>query len=317
MRRRKLLAGLALAAIGLATQARAADPVRVGLAAIYPPYGITFAAQELGYYKQKNLDVSLTNFPSGPAAQEALAAGAVDVVTISPPGAALAINKGVAERIIAPTGDVTPQGWILAVPASSPIKSLSDLAGKTVGISSKGSTTDFLALWAARKANVTFRTIPLGTPGELPALKAHQIDAAVLWPLVSYRSTLSGDYRSIADFGVIMEPVLPDTWGASIAAIQKNPDALRRWLQANSMAIVYMQQHEDWTIDFLHRYTSEADPKVLKMTYDSIIKNMRPDGIMEPRWMTNSLALASDAGIEGLPGADKIFQSGFTPIDYK
>jgi len=312
-------AGLAVsvALLAAAMPAMAADQIRVGLAAVYPPYGVTYAAQELGFYKAKDLDVEITSFASGPVAQEALAAGSVDVVTISPPGAAVAINKGVAERIIAPTGDLTPEGWILAVPAASPIKTLADLAGKTVGISSKASTTDFLALWAARKAGITIRTIPLGTPGVLPALKAKQIDAAILWPLVSYRTTVDGEYRSIADFGKIMDPVLPDTWAASETAIKQKPDALRRWLQANSMAMVYMKKNEAWTLDFLKRYTSESDPRVLKMTFDTIIMGLRPDGTMDPQWMRNSLDLATTAGLTGLPGPDAIFAPGFTPITFE
>ena len=314
--RMRLFAGF-LGLMASIAPAWAADPVRVGLAAVYPPYGITYAAQELGYYKDADLDVQITSFSSGPVAQEALAAGAIDLITISPPGAAVAIAKGVAERIVAPTGDLTPEGWMLAVPANSPIKTLADLDGKTVGISSKASTTDFLALWAARHANIRFRTIPLGTPGVLPALKGRQVDAAVLWPLVSYHAIIDGEYRSIADFGKLMEPVLPDTWGAAMAMVKDHPDVIKRWLAANSKAIVYMQQHEDWSLAFLGRYTKESDPRVLKMTFDTIIKNMQPGGEMNPQWMKNSLDLATQAGITGLPDSAGIFVGGFTPVDYR
>ena len=62
--------------------ARAADTVRVGLAAVYPAYSIPYAAIELGFYKEKNLDVDITLFRGGPATQEALASGAIDVSTI-------------------------------------------------------------------------------------------------------------------------------------------------------------------------------------------------------------------------------------------
>jgi NitT/TauT family transport system substrate-binding protein len=295
--------------------AQAADQVRVGLAAIYPPYGVTYVAQELGFYKENDLDVQITNFASGPVAQEALAAGAIDVITISPPGAGVAIGKGVKEKIVAPTGDLTPEGWHIVVPAASAIKTLKDLEGKTVGISSKASTTDFLALWAARKAGITFKTVPLGTPGVLPALKNKQIDAAVLWPLVSYKNLLDNEYRSLVDFGREMEPVLPDTWSFRTEIIDNKPDVIRRWLSANSRAIVYMQAHEAWTIDFLKRYTKENDERVLKMTFDTIIKGLRPDGRMEPAWMTNSLALATDTGLT-LPPLKDIFAEGFTPIVY-
>jgi len=290
----------------LAGGAHAADQLRVGLSAIYPVYGVAFAARELGYYKERDLDVQLTDL-SGGLAQEALAAGAVDVITASPSGVGVAISKGIKERIIAPTGGITPDGWHLVVPVNSLIKTLKDLEGKTVGISSKASSMDFFALWAARHAKITIKTIPLGTPGVPPALKNKQIDAAILWPLVSYRHLIDGEYRSLVDFGKEMEPVLPDTWAATQEAIDKKTEVLRRWLQANAKAITYMQANEAWTLEFLKRYTKETDPRILKMAYDTIIKRLKTDGAMDAQWMANSLALATDAGFK-LPPASEIFR---------
>jgi NitT/TauT family transport system substrate-binding protein len=309
----KQLAAAALIGVLASSSAMAADKVRVGLAAVYPPYGVTYVAQELGFYKEKNLDVEITQFSSGPVAQEALAAGAIDVITISPPGAGVAIAKGVKEKIVASTGDISPDGWHLIVPNGSPIKSMKDLADKTVGISSKASTTDFLALWAGRHAGVTFRTIPLGTPGIMPALKSKQIDAAIVWPLVSYKSLVDGDYRSIMDFGKTMDPVLPNTWAFTNAMIERKADVIQRWLSANAKAIIHMQSNEAWTIEFLKRYTQESDARVLKLTFDTSIKNLRVDGLMEKAWMENSLRLATDGGVN-LPPLSDIFAIGFTPV---
>ena len=310
---RKLSATAAAAWLLTAASASAADKVRVGLAAVYPPYGTTYVAQELGYYKEKDLDVEITQFASGPVAQEALAAGAIDVITISPPGAGVAISKGVKERIVASTGDISPDGWHLVVPAASQIQTLKDLAGKTVGISSKASTTDFLALWAGRQGAVTFKTIPLGTPGIMPALKSKQIDAAIVWPLVSYKSLVDGEYRSLMDFGKKMDPVLPNTWGFRNEMIDQKADVIRRWLSANSKAIRYMQANEAWAIEFLKRYTLETDARVLKLTFDTSIKNLRPDGLMETAWMENSLRLATEGGVT-MPPLKDVFAPGFTPI---
>lgn len=310
----KKIAAAALLGALATSGARAADKVRVGLAAVYPPYGVTYVAQELGFYKERNLDVEITQFSSGPVAQEALAAGAIDVITISPPGAGVAISKGVKEKIVASTGDISPDGWHLVVPAGSPIKSMADLAGKTVGISSKASTTDFLALWAGRHANVTFKTIPLGTPGIMPALKSKQVDAAIVWPLVSYKSLVDGEYRSLMDFGKTMDPVLPNTWAFSNGMIDQKSDVIRRWLAANAKAIKHMQANEAWTIEFLKRYTQESDPRVLKLTFDTSIKNLRTDGLMEKSWMENSLRLATDGGVN-LPPLTDIFAIGFTPVN--
>jgi ABC-type nitrate/sulfonate/bicarbonate transport system substrate-binding protein len=294
--------------------ARAADTVRVGLAAVYPAYSIPYAAKELGYYKEKNLDVQITQFRGGPATQQALASGAIDISTIAPGSAALAIAKGVGEKIVALSVPPTPQGWYILVPASSPIKSMAELKGKTVGVTQKGSLTDFWVQQAAAKAGITVQTIPLGAPAVMPALKAKQVDAAILWPIFSYQGLADGDFRSVDNLGATMEPSVSEGWAASSDLIQKHPAVLRRWLEANAKAIIYMQTHEDWTTAFLKKYFDEKDDHVIKLVIDNFIKHINPNGVMKPQWMQTSLALAASAGMKTKLTADQIFSTEFTPI---
>ena len=137
----KLAAVLALSLpvfASLVHSARAADTVRVGLAAVYPAYAIPYAANELGFYKEKNLDVQITQFRGGPATQEALASGAIDISTIAPGAAALAIAKGVQEKIVALSVPPTPQGWYILVPTASSIKSM---AGRSLPCSPSSRST--------------------------------------------------------------------------------------------------------------------------------------------------------------------------------
>ena len=61
-------------------------------------------------------------------------------------------------------GSARPDGWHIVVMASSPFHTIADLAGKKIGITAKGATTDFYALWAAKRAGVQVETIPLGAP---------------------------------------------------------------------------------------------------------------------------------------------------------
>jgi ABC-type nitrate/sulfonate/bicarbonate transport system substrate-binding protein len=294
--------------------ASAADSVRVGLAAVYPAYSIPYAAKELGYYKEKNLDVDITLFRGGPATQEALASGAIDVSTIAPAAAALAIAKGVNEKIVAMSVPPTPAGWYIMVPTSSPIKSMAELNGKTVGVTQKGSLTDFWAQRAAKKAGITVNTIPLGAPAVMPALKAKQVDAAILWPVFSYKGLADGDFRSIDDLGATMESSVSEGWAASGDMIQKRPDVLRRWLEANAKAITYMQSHEDWSLKFLKGYFDEKNDKAIKLVYDNFIKHIPADGAMKPEWIKASLELAASLGKPIKLKPDQIFSTAFTPI---
>jgi len=297
--------------------ANALDKLDVGLAAVYAPSSTVFAAKELGIFKDKNLDVDIVTMSSGPAALEALLAGALDIYTGNSPGTALAIARGVPVKVVAHAGDVTPTGWHLVVRSDSAVKELKDLDGKTVAISSKGSATDAMALWAARFAKINFQTVPLGTGGMMPALRAKQVDASIVWPILSFKAFVDDEFRSVADFGVLMPPMLPDVWVTSDAIIKDKPDVIRRFLEGNGKALVYMQTHEAWSLDFLRRYTGETDDRVIKMTYDLVIKPMRPDGRIETEWMTYALGLAKAAGVTGLPEADGVFSTAFTPVDYR
>jgi len=294
--------------------ANAADTVRVGLAAVYPAYAVPYAANALGYYKDKGLDVQITQFRGGPATQEALASGAIDISTIAPGAAALAMAKGVQEKIVALSVPPTPQGWYILVPSASPIKNMAELNGKTVGVTQKGSLTDFWVQRAAAKAGIKVQTVPLGAPAVMPALKAKQVDAAILWPIFSYKGIADGDFRSIDDLGATFEPSVSEGWAATDNLIQKRPDVLRRWLEANAKTIVYMQSHEDWTVAFLKKYFDEKDDQVVKLVFKNFIMRINPDGVMKPEWMQASLNLATSAGMQTKLTADQIFSTAFTPI---
>lgn len=310
-------AALVAAAVLVTLPASAADKVRMGVAAIYPPFAVPFAARELGFYKEKDLDVEITMYRGGGPTQEALAAGAADVITNSPPGAALAIKKGVKQKIVALGSTPTPHGWYIAVGKDSKITSLSQLDGKTIGVTAKGSSTDFFAQWAGAQGKAKVRSVPLGGAGLLPALKDSQIDAAVLFPPVSFRVAADGSAKLLVDLGKAMEPVLPDTWVATDAMINDRPDVLRRWLEANGKAIAHMQANKDWTIAFLAKWLDEKDPGVLNRSFEEMIKPLDPELKFQPEWVANSIKLAKLAGIDDVPEAKDIFVSRFVPVKYR
>ena len=169
-------------AVTAVSQSRAEDLVRIGLAvpsnAIYAPF---YAAEKLGLFKEASLKVELTIYRGGAASQEALSAGAADMITYFGGGAGLAILKGAKEKVVAAL-DPSPHGWYLLVQANAPFKSVKDLEGKKVGVTVKGGTSDMFALWAADRAGIKIQTIPVGGGGMVPALKSEQVDAIAMFP---------------------------------------------------------------------------------------------------------------------------------------
>lgn len=309
-----LLVGIA--ALGLvAEQAQAADKVRVGVATVYGPFAPLFAAQELGFFKERDLEVENTTYRGGGASQEAMAAGAADVVTNSPMGAALAISKGVKQKVVAAVATATPQGWFIVVPKDSPIQTIADLKGKTVGVTAKGSTTDFFALWTAKHANITFRTVPLGGAGLLPSLKNKQVDAVVLFPNIGYAALNEGSYRSVADLAKLMGPIVPDTIVASEDMINNRPDVLKRYLQALTKTVAYMKANEAWSKAFIKRYTEEPSDAVVEASYRDLMADTRTDGDIKPEWVQASLELMKLVpGAGTVPTIDAVFTNRFLPI---
>ena len=309
-----LAAALLLA--GLTSTGLAADKVRVGLAtAIYTNYAPVYAAEALGTYKAKGLEVEITPYQGGGAAQQALAAGAADIINFFPPGVAIAVKKGVKEKIISGGGPPTPRGWHLLVKSDSSIKSIKDLNRRKIGISAKGSTTDFYALWSGIAAGGRVTTIPVGGRGLIPGVNSGALDGMVLWPNLTYRLIEGGKYRSVVDFGAVMKTNLPEVWVASQAMIDKKPDVVRRFLEAVMKTTKHMQDNEAYGLAYIKKYTKEKNDSVAKLAYDVIIKNATIDGMIKPEWLQNSLELATIAGIKDLPPIDQLFTDKFVPIN--
>lgn len=303
------------AALCVSLPVAAAEKVRVGLAVpAYVPYAPLYAAQELGYFKAKGLDVELTVFKGGPGAQEALSAGAADIINFFPPGVALAIQKGAKQKIVAAAGSLTPHGWHLMVRKDSKLNSVKDLVGAKIGITAKGATSDFYALWAAKSGGGEPRNIPLGA-GMLPVLKSGEIDAAVMWPTLTYRLMDSGEYRSLVDFGTAMEPNLPEVWVASQTFIDNKPNAVKGFLEGLMKATKQMQDDRAFALKHIKAYIKNEEDKILERAYEAITKNAVVTGAIDNTTLKRSLDLAALGGITNLPAIDQIFTPKFLPIN--
>ncbi|SAL76075.1 ABC transporter substrate-binding protein [Caballeronia telluris] len=301
------LSGLAFAAV-----AQADDVVRIGGTSNYGPVLPVAAAEELKLFDKVGVKTQFTGFPGGAACMEALAAGEVDMVNFFPPGLALAKRRGVKATIVS-ADSLTPRGWDVIVKKDSPLKTVKDLAGKKVGISATGSTTDFFGLWAANEAGGPVNRIPVGGPGMVPNLLSGNVDAIVAYPPLSYKMLQAGTGRSLVDFGKVMPANVPDVWMASDEVIAKNPDGVKKTLIALYSAVVYMQAHPDWSISFIQKQTG-LPPEIAKQEYDNTIMGLSPDGAIKTEWVEESLKLAKLAGMNDTPPAKDLFTTRFVPV---
>jgi ABC-type nitrate/sulfonate/bicarbonate transport system substrate-binding protein len=288
----KVLATLAL----LTGAAAAQDKVRIGLpvpkATAY--IGVQVAVDR-GFFKEANIDPEVTVFRGGAAAQEALSAGAADVISYPPGGVALVQLKGGQKEKVVGVIDERPLGWLMLVKPESKIKTAKDLQGVKLGITVKGGLTDMLAIWLTKNAGVTAQIIPVGGAAINQAMLDGQVDAIVATPAGSWQMVESGKARSIFDFGKEMKPVIADSWVASEEMITKRPELLRKTIGAIYKGQRYIQDNRDWGLKYLKDFTEEKDDKINQLTYERLILLLNKDGTMERTWIEDGLKMAADA----------------------
>src|SRR5262249_3662761 len=137
---------------------------------------------ELGIFKKHGLDLKIIDFGGGSRMVQGLVAGSIDIGDGA--GTEMAfVAKGA--PMLAVCESTGPAPFLsVGVPWDSPIKTLEDLKGKTIGVSSTGSFSD----WSGRQLARAFgwgdggvKTVAIGG-GPAPAsaaLRAHLVDAVI------------------------------------------------------------------------------------------------------------------------------------------
>src|SRR5437879_3931072 len=159
--RRGVLAAL-LAAIALwpGGPALALEKVRLGKAV---PNSFAFGATEVGIeakiFEAEGIEIEVTSFRGDAQLQQALAAGGVDVGLGSGPGLGFRAKGAPAIGVAAMYGP--PANLALVLPFETPIKAVSDLKGKRIGVTTTGSLTDWLVRALARDTGLGTGGVPI------------------------------------------------------------------------------------------------------------------------------------------------------------
>ena len=142
-----------------------------------------------------------------PALLQATGAKTYDVIMTAAVGVPGALDRGLQLRIMATGLRYHKNGdgadiWVLA---DSPIKTVADLKGKTIGaysLRSTGITLVRIALWKAHGLNVALdggdmKWVEVPAPQLPAALSSKNVDAATLIHSQAYKAAQGKDYRSL------------------------------------------------------------------------------------------------------------------------
>jgi NitT/TauT family transport system substrate-binding protein len=170
----------------------------------------------------------------------ALAAGETDLSTLSPQTLVLGVvNAKLDMRVIGQQISTEVPGYLQTyfwVHASA-VKTIDDLKGKIIGISTRGSNVDSAAeMVMARHGFVEprdYQVLEVSFPAQFQALVAKKIDAAVLVPPFHLMAARDPDLKPIFSVGDAFGPVETLMWIAKAEFVAKNRAALVDFLEDN------------------------------------------------------------------------------------
>jgi NitT/TauT family transport system substrate-binding protein len=143
-------------------------------------YLVATLAQELGYYRDESLDVTLQDFPGGSKSLEALLGGSTDVVCGFYDHTIQMAAQG--KEVRAFLSVLRYPG--LALVAAPSISKIEDLKGKIVGVSSAGSSTDMFLVYLLSSRKISPGDVSVASIGmsasAVAAMTHSSVSAAVM-----------------------------------------------------------------------------------------------------------------------------------------
>ncbi|MEN3931693.1 ABC transporter substrate-binding protein [Microvirga sp. W0021] len=197
--------------------------------------------KQLGYFSQEGLEVSILQTSGSTAALQALVSGSADVAYASSASIAAAIDKGAQLRAFA--GITVQWPYFIGVPPGSPIKKISDLKGKKVGVISLASASyaDLQAnLKIAGLSEEDVSIVPVGAGARAAAaLKSGQVDA-----IDSYSDSFTVMKQNGIELTLLPRPaemnkLFSVTMVTSIKKLQEEPEQLAAFARAAYKGIIY------------------------------------------------------------------------------
>jgi ABC-type nitrate/sulfonate/bicarbonate transport system substrate-binding protein len=271
---------IALGSAVMSLPAAAQTKLVVGkAAATADPIIAVNVGDKLGYFKKHGLDVEIVDFTGGSKMIQAMTAGSLDIGDGA--GTELAYTaKGVPMLAVCENTSTLPF-LSIGVPYDSPLKSLTELKGKKVGISSPGSLTDWLAKELSTKQGwgingITRVAIGNGSSSSTAAFRDHLIDADVGGTSTFLAMAEKKVGRVLAPVSSYEGPVASGVLFASDHLIKTNPDAIRAFLAAWIETTTFIRTHKAETVK-LESAITHFPESVMSKEYDIVVSMFTKD----------------------------------------
>jgi NitT/TauT family transport system substrate-binding protein len=266
------------------TQSAEAETLRVGKAGCeafsFVPADV---GERTGIFRRRGVDLTIASFGGDARIQQAMAADGIDIALGSGPGLAF-IVKGSPAKGVAAMAD-PPLIFALVVRADDTVKTVDDLKGRKVGVSTVGSVTSFIVNEVSRQKGWGLGGIgqvPIGDDANrIAALKTKSVDAAIVNLAVALNYVQRGEGRVLLRFGDLLKDFHVHVIFATDKAIAQRPETLRAFLKGWFDTIAFMKGHKTETIAIAKEIMG-TDEATTAAIYDELMPMFSDHGRFRP-----------------------------------
>jgi ABC-type nitrate/sulfonate/bicarbonate transport system substrate-binding protein len=279
-----LLAVTLLAATTIATSA-SAETLRVGKAGreafSFVPIDI---GVRTGIFKKHGLDIEIANFGGDAKLQQAMAADSIDISLGSGPGLAFIVKGSPVKGIAAMAGP--PLLFALVVRNDDTVKTVDDLKGRKIGVSTVGSVTSWIISEVSRQRGWGFdgiTQVPIGeNAARVAAVRSKALDGCIVDIASALNYAQRGDGRILLRFGDLVKDFILHVIFATDTAIAKRPEALRGFMAGWLETIAYMRQNKAKSVEIAAEVMG-TDAETAARIYDELMPMFSDTGRFDPK----------------------------------
>jgi len=313
-------AAVLAAAYGLsAAQAadKPADKVNVAKSAdVAWTFVVLDIGQQLGIFAKYGIDVEISALAGDAKVQQALAAQSIEFGLGSGPSMAF-VAKGAPVYAVAAFA-AEPRNISVVVGPNSPIKTVADLKGKKLSVTTAGSLTD----WLAHRIGVQegwgtdgVTTVALGAfAASLAALRTGQIDGMMAAIEAGYGLEEKGEGKILVGMEKYAPKFITHVVYARKDLIADKPDVVSRFLKGFFATIAFEKANKEKTTEIAMQVLRQSKP-VMDRTYDYEISMFEDDGHFDPAAVEVIKDSFVGMGIlDHKPPNDELFTTKFVPV---
>jgi NitT/TauT family transport system substrate-binding protein len=264
----------ALPANGFA-QSQAMKKIHVGVPAVSMGNIIIFVAKEAKLFEKHGLDAEPVVMQGSGIVSRALVAGSVAIAPVATPTAMNAVLAGSDMVILAHT----MPGVVQSLMVRPDIKRDEDLKGKTIGVTTFGSLTDFLVRYLAKRRGLNpdkdFALLQIGAdPERLIALKQGKIQGATLSHPAFILAQRAG-FNVLWDFFKDVDYPWSEI-ATTRSQIQRDRDLVMRYMRAHLEGIAVFKKDPEFAKKVIKKMLRLDDDSLAQESWELFAKYRLP-----------------------------------------